>query len=257
MATNCDHPIMLKQAGTTTLYEPEVAAPQEWMLFLRWETANPPATLRVEDTWAEEGDPADPGYFVFLNTIPASGDLAAVESELRKLERPKTTGFVWASYAPGPPVTLSIQGVFATKPGSDNKPEVKGDASLKMPPGFMGVGVANKSPVFAQREDGCIRSFTIGYPPIQGAEPPRGPGLTVPLAGDGVGCLQFLGLVPAETAQGASSNTLALVRVSMDPLHPLDTSRNYVAFTGRDYSFDSDCGKLRPISRREGLKSHE
>jgi hypothetical protein len=231
----------------TNLYQPVLPGPGENMLFLRWSTASPPQQLALEDTWAETGPPANPGYFIFLNIMPASADAGAVEQDLRKaLPPPVHTGFVWAIYTAGETPAVSVQILLSVKRNQAQAPCVDGNTTFNTLPGAERVGFGDASPVLTTLAGGSIIGFRVGYPPAMSAYTPRGVAVALPMTGAGVGCAQFAGLVNAfsEPAGGASAKK-TLVAVSIDPLHPLDTSRNYRTFTGQDFILASEGGGYR------------
>jgi hypothetical protein len=239
--------VVLTLIPSTNLYQPSAQGPGENMLFLRWATASPPSSLPLEDVWADVGAPASPGYLVFLNAVPSSGDAVALEKALRAvLPAPVTTGFVWANF----PASSPLQTLLKTRLGADNKPCIDGDTPFNGPPGFPGLGFGDGARVTAAREGGFINAFAVTYPPEPGAMAPLGSGITLAMAGLGVGCLQFQGLISAPGPVAEDSVIKALVSVSMDPLHPLDTNRNFMTYDGPEYRLTIEDGKgsLSPVS---------
>jgi hypothetical protein len=239
--------VVLTSIPSTNLYQPSSLGPGENMLFLRWATASPPPSLPLEDVWADAGAPTTPGYLVFLDAVPSSGDAAALEKALRAvLPVPGTTGFVWANF----PASSPVQTLLKTRLGADNKPCIDGDTPFNGPPGFPGLGFSDGALVIAARESGFINAFAVTYPPAPGAMASLGSGITLAMAGFGVGCLQFQGLIDAPGSAAQDSVIKALVSVSMDPLHPLDTSRNFMTYAGPEYRLTIEDGKgsLSPVS---------
>ena len=59
-----------------------------------------PASLPLDDTWADQGAPARPGWYVFLPAVPPEGAAAELEAALRSalsVER----GWAWSAYDGG------------------------------------------------------------------------------------------------------------------------------------------------------------
>ena len=216
------------------------------MVFLRWSTQSAPASLALEDVWENAGPPSTLGYLVFLQKVPVI-DAPALEQDLRDLlPAPDDTGFVWVVYTPGTEPATDVQTLLAITPDEDDIPCVEGDTELNTLPGHPRVGFYDQSPVIAAYRDECIVSFSITYPPIEGAEPPRGPGPTLPMTGEFIGCLTFNGLVDKLGAPEKPSVALKTrVVVSIDPLRPLDTTRNRMTFTDQDYYLTEDSGVYR------------
>jgi hypothetical protein len=242
---------LLKTAPATPLYQPASPGPGENMLYLRWDTGAPPQSLTLEETWADTGPPSTAGYFVFLNAVPSLQDAAALEKALRSvLPAPVTTGFVWAIF---PSKSSSpVHTLLKTKLNASGNPCVDGDTPLTGLLGPIGVGFGDGSPVMAARKEGFITGFVVTYPPVPPARLPLGIGVTLPMAGGSVGCVQFQGLIDAldNSASGASA-TKALVSVSMDPLHPIDPThpdRNRVTYTGAEYllTIEGNSGRISP-----------
>lgn len=244
MRSPCMNGVTLTLVPSTNLYKSSDPGPGENMLFLRWSTENPLPSLTLEETWADSGPPPIPGYFVFLNTMPTNQDAPNFEKDLRDVvPAPTNTGFVWAVYTTGA-ASVSVQTLLSIKLNSSNLPCVDGNTLLALLPGLRGVGFGDLSPVIAIYRDDCITGFSTTYPPVAGSEPPRGPGVALPMLGKGVGCVQFAGLTNALVAsktEGISARK-SLVQVSIDPLHPLDTGRNYQIFTGQDYILTEEDG---------------
>ena len=232
----------LYQAGTT-----------QTLVFLRWNTTSPPASLTLEEVWAASGPPGTPGYLVFLNSWSVSS-ASTLETTLRAvLTSPVGTGFVWASVAAaGTPPVVTVQTCLATKLNGDNLPCVDGNTPLAGLPGGPKVGFSDRSPVTASEEDGCITGFVITNPPMGTTPPPSGRGVSLPMAGTGIGCVQFSGLVdaPGRAQAGVTQACKAAVSVSIDPLHPIDSKRNYMIYTGSEYvlAFDGSTYHLWPAS---------
>ena len=237
MKSLCQNGVTLTLVPSTALYQSSSAAT---MLFLRWNAENPPASLALEDVWAGSGLPSNPGYIIFVNVPPANP--SAFEKDLRNLVlAPVATGFIWANYAAAGSSVLTL---IISKPNASNIPCVAGNTQLKLLPGSQGVGFGDQSPVIAGYADDCISSFNFTYPPMVGSFPPRGSGVSLPMTGSFVGCVQFTALVNSFTPD-ASAVRKSVVLVSIDPLRPLDPTRNYQTFTGQDYLLAGEGGAYR------------
>jgi hypothetical protein len=223
---------------TTSLYQPEQPGRKENLLFLRMAGGTPPKTIPLEETWAESGTPPHVGYFLFLDAQPT--DAKAFEEEIKgSLPAPTASAFAWV--VTGSP--LSVLTLLKTKLNSLNAPCVNGDTQLNLAlPGQASVGFGDGSPILAASSDGIIKGVVVTYPPLAGAQPPSVSGVMLPLAGDYVGCVRFVGLTPAPGGASAFGDSVvkALVIVSLDPLNPLDTSRNRVTFTGASFILTRD-----------------
>jgi hypothetical protein len=227
--------VTLQRIASTTLYQPQSPAPGEAMWFLLWSQADPPAQLTLEQTWAESGPPAAPGYFLFLNELPQQGNAASFEEKVRAL-LPATAlaGFVWAVYTPKKD-DVKVQTRIGLDLDSGNRPVVDADTSFVLPPGMTELGVGKGAPVTASAPGGLVDAFVVSYPPQEGADPPRPGGLTLPMTGGFVGCVRFGGLVNALNDGKGSSVLKSLVEVQVDPLRPVDPKRTFQTFTGLDY----------------------
>lgn len=236
MSANQTGGVVLQQVQATMLFQPEQPGPGENLYFLRWDTKAPALPIPLEDTWAESGTPPTSGYFLFLDAPPA--DATSFEQALRKiLSAPTTTAFAWAVSAPTP----TVQTLFKTRLNDSNKPCVDGDTQLALLPGSKGVGFGDGSPILAADAGGFIGGFVITYPPGAGAQAPAPSGVSLPLTGACVGCVQFAGLTDSFDAQpGGASALKTLVNVSIDPHRPLDTKRTYETFTGANFILTQD-----------------
>jgi hypothetical protein len=238
-AQNDGSGVVLTLVPSTTLYAPTVPQPGENMLFLRWKKTDPPKSMPLEDTWANTGPPDVPGYFIFLDVLPT--DPPKLEEALRKpgvLPAPDVTGFVWAVSKP----QTAVRTLLRLKLDAARAPCVDGDTPLNGPKGFPDVGFGNGWRVIADRTTGYITGFVVTYPPVNPAQPPAG--ITLPMTGNGVGWVRFLGLINADGA-GASSALKTLVSASLDPLPPY---RNRIVYAGAEYmlTIEGDGGRLSP-----------
>jgi hypothetical protein len=235
----CVDGVKLTRISNTCLYLVSGGAA---LVFLRWSTQAAPPSLALEDVWANSGPPPTLGYLVFLKTVPVV-DPPGFEQDLRDLlPAPDDNGFVWAANSP-----TQVQTLLSIAPNVEDVPCVDGDTELATLPGRPRVGFSDRSPVIAEYREGCLVSFGITYPPMAGAEPPRGLGVTLPMTGNYVGCVTFSGLVDKLGATPPDSTTAVKTRVlvSIDPLHPLDTTRNRQTFTDQDYYLTEDGGVYR------------
>jgi hypothetical protein len=241
--------VVLQQVASTALYQPQQTEPGENLLFLRWEANKPPALIPLEDTWAESGTPPIVGYFLFLNVLPAVSDAPAFEQQMRKtLPNPGASAFAWVTYAPQSKKT-NVQTLLKTKLNTSKNPCIDGDTQLVLLPGQQSVGFSDGALVFAIYEDGFVSGFVVTYPPLSGANTPGKLAVSLPMNGNLVGCVAFEGLTNAIGAPSGNVSALkTLVRVAIDPLHPLDPKRNYQQFTGEDFTLTQD-GNTYFISR--------
>jgi hypothetical protein len=234
----------------TSLYRPADPGAGENMIFLRWDPATPPTSLTFGNTWADSGAPLAPGYFVFLNTTPADSDAPALETLLRKdLAATDATSFIWASFSPGPPTaSLEIQTTLALKLNAAKQPSVNGDTIIRTPPGIGVVGFQDGALVIAKTVAGAITGFEITYTPSSSTRSPLAKGVQLPITGGLVGCATFRALIDASDATAAATVKKALVAVSIDPLHPIDSKRNYTLYTGQEFWLTMD-GTTRQLRR--------
>ena len=239
--------VTLDRVLPTTLYKPQVSGPGEMMLFLRWSTISPPATLDLEDTWSSSDTPASVGYFVFFNQMPNAAQAAPVDKALREAlpPDPEATGFTWVKYNPSKPVTdpqfIQVQFTIALKLNEAEAPAVSENVTVPLPVGMQGLGFAADAPVFSSTDaDNKIDGFLVTYPPLPNAQLPTGVGISLPMTGAAVGCLRFDGLVNSAGPTGPSSVKKALVNVQIDPLRPFDATRTFQIFTGRAYLLSQD-----------------
>jgi len=249
MKTKSTDSVVLERVQSTSLFQPRDPGPGENLLFLRWDRTNVPASLPLEKTWANTGTPTDAGYFLFLNILPPSDEVASFETEIIKmLPAPTTSAFAWVSYVLKNKLT-SIQTLLKTKLNDDDEPSVEGNTELVLLPGQKRVVFGDGSSILANLADGFIDGFVITYPPITGTQSSGTLGVTLPFVGSLVGCVLFPGLINSLSGRrDAESARKTLVTVSIDPLHPLDPKRNFEEFTGEDFILSQD-GETFTISR--------
>lgn len=214
----------------TTLYKPAQLSPDEAMVFLLWDTTAPPATIELSDTWSDSGPPAKVGYYVFLNAIPPNASAKSFESALRAdLDAPAATGFVWARY--DAPSKAEVQTAVVLKMNGANRPVIADNVTMQLPAGVETLGFGADAPVTAS---GSIDNFVVAYPPLKGANSPRGPGIRIGISLGSVGCLGFSGLVNVNPPEGERV-LKTMVAVQIDPIRPFDPQRTYQVFSGRNY----------------------
>ena len=256
MTTTSNDGVILQPVESTSLYQPAQPAPGENMLFLLWDAGAHPATIPLENTWAASGPPVSVGYFLFLNVLPAAGTFAAFEQTIRKLliaaleplTALVTSGFAWVVYDLKTQ-TPTIQTLLKTKLDNSQHPVVDGDTELVLLRGQKRVGFSDGTPLFATAPRGSITDFVSTYPVLAGAQTPQQTGVALPMTGGLVGCVRFAGLVNLPNLrEDASSARKTLVDVAIDPLHPLDTKRNFKRFTGNNFILTQD-GNTYSISR--------
>ena len=240
--------IVLTRITTTSLFKPPTQAAVGAFLFLLWDTTAVPEQLPLDETWAASGAPPAPGYYVFLNTAPADPNAADFESQLRALlpsAAPTASSFVWVEYSPGGPPGTNVKILFTVPVSLDaeERPRVAADVVVPLPPGVIAIVFGGGTLVLPSADaQGSLQALTFTYPSLPGAQPPTGAGVTVPLAGAGVGCLRFDGLIslPGDGGAGADNAVKALVNVQRDPLNPFDPTRNFTTLTGRSYVLSHD-----------------
>ena len=230
MTTNTISGVVLKQVLPTLLYEPVTSGPGEHLLFLRWSTANPPASIELEETWADSGLPDTSGYFFFLDALPK--DAQVFEQKMpEQLSAPTTSAFAWAVSG----AAAAVQTLLKTKLNNSGKPCVDGNTQLSLMPGLEEVGFSDGAQILSIKAGGFISGFVVTHPAP--TVPQSNPlGLILPMTGSYVGCVQFAGLTSRFASPPAGDKALKnLVNVSIDPHNPLDTQRTYMRFTGAEY----------------------
>lgn len=228
--------MVLNRVSSTLLYQPAQSGRGENLWFLRWDTANPPSTIALEDTWANAGPPSDAGYFLFLNSLPPVTAAAPFEQKVRTLlPAPVTSGFGWLVYNSSSQ-SITVQTLLKSKLNGANQPVVDGDTQLVLLAGQESLGFSDGASLTAVFAGNYISGLVIGYPPLTGAQISGTRGVGLPLVGDLVGCVQFSGLTDALGKQAPQDSAIkTLVQVAIDPLHPLDPARNYELFTGQNF----------------------
>ncbi len=236
-------PVFLNHQAGTSLYLPVAPGQGERMAFLQW-AGTPAPQVTLDTIW----DPASGrvGYLLFLSALPADqGEFQAAEAALRAaLPKPAraATSLAWVAFA----ANWSVESV---------NPLLLGDAGAGMRTAigdFTAPGVVSLFPsvtVLAGTlvtpvadAEGAMGGAAILYPPLAAfdgqpaSQRPSGAGIAVPLAGAGVGCLQFQGLMDSQTRPSkAKAVAKDLFEASLDPLAPFDISRTYLKFTGQSF----------------------
>ena len=114
---------------------------------------------------------------------------------------------------------------------SDEAVVVAETLEIPGPPGALALVIPEASPIVTRRDgDDAIDGFVLEYPPVAGAGPPRAIGLVLPMAGAGVGGVQFQGLLGP--ASGPDCARKELFDAAIDPLRPFDGRRTYLIPTG-------------------------
>lgn len=221
--------ITFQNVPGSSLYTP---SPGKAMLFLlAGSGSSVPTSLTLDATWgATSGGPL--GYYLFLDSLPASGAYQTFQkAALAALPpSPTHTSFAWMKWTGtkiSDPMVMMIQlGTGGPTTGSD--------LLITPSPGIPSLGIAASTPVATVVDAASsIQAFSPSYPP----QPPQGgrpasrpswaPGLLIPMTGDGMGCLQFQALMsdPRRPANPARKQVFA---VSVDPARPFDDRRTYL-----------------------------
>lgn len=243
-----DDGVVLQPIESTSLYKPVQPGPGENLLFLLRAAGTHDKTIPLEDTWDSAGTPSLPGYFLFLNVLPASGTFAAFEQEIRKaLAGIAAPAFAWVVYD-RKTQSVKIQTLLKTKVDKSQRC-VDGNTELVLLPGQKRVGFSDGTPILTATRNRFITDFIITYPTVAGAMAPEHAGVVLPMTGPLVGCVRFAGLVnPPSARQTSSSARKTLVDVAIDPLRPLDAKRNFQRFSGENFILTQD-GDSYSISR--------
>jgi hypothetical protein len=240
--------VSFTRVGTTAFYKPDAPGRGERLWFLRWRTDDSPPGLTLTEMWQAEGTPKAVGYFVFFDVLPPESAAPDVERDLREIWKeaaPTASSFAWVTYTAAKKKTAASGVSVSTRLGltlnASNRPAVDADTRLALPPRMQTLGFGAGAPVIGvSAPDAKANGFVITYPPLGGAEPPRGGGVLLPITGNAVGCVCFSALV--ELIDGKrprdpdpDESWKSLVTVQIDPLHPFDRTRTFEALTGRDY----------------------
>ncbi len=224
--------ISFQNVAGTSLYSPSSPSPGEAMLFLlAGSGTSAPPSVTLDATWGATSE-GPLGYYLFLDSLPASGAYATFqEAALAALPpSPTHTSFAWMKWTG---TKVSDVMVMSIQPGTDG-PSTGSDLLIKPSPGIPALGIAASTPVAtAVDATSSIQAFSPSYPP----QPPQGgrpasrpswaPGLLIPMTGDGVGCLQFQALM-SEPPRPANPSSKQVFAVSIDPVRPFDDRRTYL-----------------------------
>ncbi len=221
--TNVD----LAQIGSSALYAP---ASGGRFVFLRWDGANPPASIQLAATWASSGPPAAEGWHVLVTAPPSAAAAAAFESSLRGVLA-ASRGFAWAIT---PPATFALAGQVPIGLDLAGKPIVASDSPIALPRGITQLTFS-----------GGLALTAVDPPDLTGisAAAPAGnpgPGIVVALAGDAPGCVRLRGLLYSTVVGDRSRKDLA--EVQLDPLAPFDPDRTKITPLGLEYELIHDAG---------------
>jgi len=242
----------LKRLPSTALYEPVAPGRGEQMWFLLWDAAGAPEFLTFDRLWADEGAPQRPGYLLFFNKLPPAGQAAAVEAQLRAnpdLPPPPATGFAWLKSTASGPVKVSLTTLLKIRLNTANRASVDGDTPVKLANRIETVVFPNGALCLGHHEAGKLTGVASTYAPRDKDPPPNGYGVLLPLAGAQaylVGCLCFTGLTNwLSPGKDPTRQRKSLMSVSIDPLNPLDTRRNFQLYTGKDFLLSGSGGSYR------------
>jgi hypothetical protein len=230
----------LKRLPATGFYEPVLPGKNEKMLFLLWDTKTAPDNLTLDKIWSDKGLPPYSGYLLFFDTLPTALQVPSVEKQMRKLlTTPPTTAVGWIKYAASTDVA-TVSTLLKTKLDSEKRPCVDGETHLNSVPGVKTIIFPNAALLVGRYDSTALTGLVSSFALSPQSPVSDGLGVSLPLKGgiDGklVGCVRFLGLSDAFSRPKDPTHVLkSLMDVSIDPLHPLDTSRNYQIFTGQNY----------------------
>jgi hypothetical protein len=243
----------LKLIASTGLYEPVAPVKGEQMWFLLGNAATPPELLPFDSIWADEGPPTHPGHLLFFDKLPPTSLAAAFEAELRKnpaFSAPTFTACAWLNCKiTGTIVAISVSTLLRMRANSAGRPCVDGETPLILDRGAENLVFPDGALCMGYREDGKLAGITTTYAPRDQDPPPNGFGVLLPLAGaqsNLVGCVCFAGLI--NSLSGGNDPTRqrkSLWSVAIDPLHPIDTKRNYQRYSGQDFVLSGSEGAYR------------
>lgn len=216
----------LARISTTALYAPP-AGPR--FVFLLGDPTAPPASIALADTWADDGPPRAPGWYVFVPAAPAGPDAPAFETALRaRLDGHR--GFAWATPAAG---DLPFELVAAAALGPDplDRPMVTKDVSVALPAGMPALRIVAGLTATGLRGEGQAEPAALGLTDAAGQ---AANGIVAGLTGATSGCLSFAALGPSPVQGDRTVKPLAAVQV--DPLDPFDPDRTRVTPLGPRYA---------------------
>ena len=205
----------LVQGDVAGMYRPD-SGENFVFLLLSGPSAEPPDTLRLEDTWDQHQPARWIGFHVFLDAFPSGRQAAVLADELRRAlpASPVTTGFAWAGSAPN---QFSLAGTVSMTIAGD-RPSVAGDALVQIRPPMPLLTIPHG--LAAQAHPG-LAGWTLCDPRAQPA-----PALDVPLLGPDSGVIGFHALLASAVGDNETIKPLAGVRI--DPLRPFDPTRTSI-----------------------------
>lgn len=250
--------VVLNNKADTSLYAPAAPGPGEQMLFLQWANASPdPITL--DQAWDPRGGRA--GWLLFLSTLPPDSALKTVEANCRAAlppGAPTVTGLAWIALAADWSVATANVLSLAAATGADRTVEL--DFTAPGPSQFPDVPIPAATPVVAVVDGaGALQGANIIYPGLAAfdgqpaAQPPYGLGVSLPLTGEGVGCLRFQGLISGPNQGGGLSVVKDIYTASLDPLNAYDEARTYLVLTGASVTLSRVNPTGGPFAVQEGL----
>src|SRR5258708_3874056 len=208
----------LVRIGASSLYAPPGG---ETWVFLLWDDAAPPATIAIDETWADHGSPQRIGDYVFTLSVPAAPGAGAFEAMLRGVFSPPmgATGFGGAGKsAPGAtPVAVKL---------ISDQPIVAEATPVNLPRGVLTFGFMASLSLLATRDDsGAMTGLIATTPAPDSAAPVEG--IALPLLGSLAGCIEFRGALRSAVDGDSSIKRLAQVRI--DPLRVSDPKSTRVS----------------------------
>lgn len=233
----------LTRTGASSLYQPDGAGPKNRLAFL---AAGAAPSIPLDDCWARSGTPKAPGYFVLLDRAADATSAAAIEAYLRTDPNgpnlslaPAANGIVWLVQGTGGPPKLVAMSLSVLDKAA--APTVAANTIVVDLPGLPILGLGEGAPIVADTDptSGALAALTVLSRPVEqlGRQPPSapcvGPGVRIDLSSARAGQLTFSGLIDGP----GGGDVRDLVKVLMDPLHPLNSTQTY---TGQRYALVQD-----------------
>jgi hypothetical protein len=232
----------LGRLGATALYTP--GGGEAWA-FLLWDASGAHPSLPLADTWADQGVPARPGWYVFLPAVPLEADAPALEAALRgALDPPAATGWAWSARA-ARGNGAALRAAVPVHPDGEGRPVVAKDVPVTLPAGLLAFGFAAGLRVAATRDAAGEIDGLVAARPDPDAQPWTG--IRVLLAGPFAGCIRFAALRESKVSGDRSVKEAA--EVSLDPLRPFDQRRTWIGPTGAEYLLVAEGGGAYRIER--------
>jgi hypothetical protein len=244
--------ISLQRIPGTSLYQPLLPGKGEKMLFLLWNNNTSPSSLDLNQSWADQGVPANPGFLLFFSNLPTAAQSPAVEKQLRELlPSPTTTAIAWITFTISTGA-IALSTLLKTRLNAHGQPCVDGETPLKVFSGVKTVVFPDAALLQGSYTDASLNGLISTYAPSPINPPPGGIGIFLPLTGGPsgklVGCVCFSGLIDALSSSKEPNRVLkSLMTVSIDPLNPIDSSRNFQVFTGLNYYLIADPAGYRLV----------